>query len=464
VESEAIVKRERPRVETLLLTHLPFFGPLISCVIWGYDNLGVHEAPLRNDPLSRFVDSHIFEVIINFVILVNCIYMWKSADDAMRSVHLDGTNPIEEIGEKVFIAVYAVEFLLRLARYHLYFFYDVNFRENWLDFFLLTLAVLFEVVNNESQVGWLRMLRILKIAKALRVLRVITAFKALRAIMTSLINSVGVLFWSVVSLAIFHFMFALVFVIQVTTYLQEQSLDEPIVLPAKPGAVLTSEEKLFKMFGSVGDTMLTLMGTSTGGDGWPVLYAVLEPTGWANQAFLLFFVSFSQVAILNIILGIFVDNAMKAMEVSKEEAAFDHQDQEDEIRENIEELCHEANGHRGPLISRYEFMKAINSHPTMRAYLSSVGLKLGDVMEFFNTLSTTKDQGTIEVDIEKFVTGCMNMKGTASGYDIKLLHSLVEDLVEDVAEIRETKGKCDRGKSSRVIQSMTNSTTNLESI
>jgi hypothetical protein len=387
-------------------------GPA-RCVSRLYHNMGVHEAPLRRDPISCFTDSNVFAFVINVVIAFNCVFMWISANDAVAN-YKTAPNQFVITGERIFIGAYSFEFICKIIRYRAHYFIDPSWKYNWLDTFLLALSIFFQVSGSAGNVAWLRMLRILKIVKVVRVFRLVAQFRSLKAILVSLMTTLGTLGWSILMLAVIHFLFGLVIVLRVADYMQsnyEDGTSDPVV-----------EGQLDQYFGSVEEAMLSLFGTSTGGEGWPTFFDVLWQADTFSAVFLLFFVFFSQIAILNIILGIFVDNAMKAMEVSKEEAALEHADEQLEIEKNIRELCHEADAAGNGVISRSEWTAALRKGQ-MQSYLDLVGVRVHNVMAYFKLLTQRSQDGT--VDIDTFVRGCMRMKGQASGFDMQqVLHSL----------------------------------------
>merc|ERR1740121_3333502 len=91
------------------------------------------------------------------------------------------------------------------------------------------------------------------------------------------------------------------------------------------------------LFPSVHRSMITLFMASNAGEDWVVHYRVLEQTGSFNKHAYIVYIAFIQIAVMNIILGIFVDKAMKNL--SSESA--------DALREHMkEERLHEAEGER----------------------------------------------------------------------------------------------------------------------
>jgi hypothetical protein len=178
--------------------------------------------------------------------------------------------------------------------------------------------------------------------------------------------------------------------------------------------------------------MLTLLALSTDG-GWPILYDVLDPTGGMNQLLLLFFTAFTQIAVLNIILGIFVEEAMKSMTVSKEEMAMDHIDEEVEIESNILSLCKKADPEGTGWMTKKGWKKAVQAGG-MDAYLDLIGLRTHNIMDYFDALARLHSEE--KVDIQAFVRGCMHMKGSAAGFDMQLVLHDVKAILKIVQQDR----------------------------
>jgi hypothetical protein len=422
---------ERQTVAEILIEHAPLCAGCIKCAEWCYNHMGTFEAAELGDPISKLVDSTVFATIVNGVIFLNCIFMWVSADEELSRAHQNGDIPSADFvvyGELAFMIAYSVEFVCKLIRFRAGYFVGPEWKYNWLDFFLLFLSYFFHFSDTGNNLGFLRTVRILKLAKALRVFRLVATFKSLRAILISLINTLGTLGWSILMLAVIHFLFGLVIVLRVAQFLgtakdeAEENGYPPHTLDHLDGSV--DVENLMFWFGDVFKAMRALYGTSSGGEGWQTFFDLLLPTSWVNSAFMLFFVFFSQIAILNIILGIFVDDAMKSMQSSKEEAIFEYADAEAEIADNIRQLCNEADASQTGTISKKEWVDAIRKG-SMQAYLDLIGLRMHNVMEFFNALAA---QHNGQVDIDEFVKGCMRMKGSASAFDMQVLMAKVDEL------------------------------------
>jgi hypothetical protein len=385
-------------------------------LLYCYSLLGKLEAPPRTDPISRLVDSQLFSFATAMLMLANCWFMARVADDDMEA-YSSGSEPsgeFQRIGEQIFLGLYSVEFLFKFWRQRSYFWVDSNWKYNWLDVGLISISLYFMVLSDVlAGVSWLRILRVCKLAKLLRVVKLASTFKVLRNMLTSLINSVGTLAWSLVLLLMILFLFALTFVQRTAAFLSTEAatLDE---------AELTA---LVESFGGVGVTMRNLYMCMTGGNDWSVYYEPLAPTGVLNQLIFLLFVAFTQIALLNIILGVFVDKAMKNMSVGPQELALEHLEMEREQEQNLYDLCNHADQNGDGIITLQEWRRALN-RGDLTGYLQMIGIRPENMIELFKVLQN--DSG--EVNVHRFVRGCICMKGNASSFDVHLVLQDIKDL------------------------------------
>jgi hypothetical protein len=255
----------------------------------------------------------------------------------------------------------------------------------------------------------------LRLFKVVRVLKLISIVKPLRAILKSLFETMGTLFWSLTLLALILALFALVFVLRVATFLADEadSLDEDVV------------KALVHVYGSVEIAFMHLFEATTGGNDWIIFYEPLEVTGIINCGIFYFFVAFTQIAVLNIILGVFVDTAMKSMVGDKEERMQEFVENQRQMRNDLTELCAEADYDKDGKLSEEEWQMAMQNDKLIN-YLDLMEWRPSEVRDFLNLMCKNTRDGTIDIDI--FVRACMRFKGSASCYDMQIVLNAVEDL------------------------------------
>jgi hypothetical protein len=138
----------------------------------------------------------------------------------------------------------------------------------------------------------------------------------------------------------------------------------------------------------------------------------------------LWVVAFTQIALLNIILGVFVDRAMKCMTVGPEELALEYIELERKHDHELSDIIHtvgDLNGD-GKLNAR-EWQRALQQGE-VAAYLEMMGLRIENVIDFFHSLEDENG----DVDIARFVRGCIRMKGAASSFDMNVMMREMQQL------------------------------------
>jgi len=303
--------------------------------------------------------------------------------------------------EVFFLAFYTLEVVLKLVVHRWFFFWNDDLRWNLLDL-LLVIYGYFDLMMGGVNITWLRSLRLFRMAKVLRVLRIVKSFKELRLILSCLMGSITNLIWSIVMIAIIVFMFSLVFVQQTAAYLADLPVED-------------REAGHVGAFGTVERSMLNLYAAATGGQDWLVFYEALEPTGDFSCMVFLFFVAFIQIAVVNILTGIFVEKAQKRATPDTQTQARDHRRRLVKQAGELRQLCEAMDEDHDNTISKKEFFNTKSKK--LKDYLKLMGLHYHDISELFQLLSADGDN---KVSIDDFVRACMRLN-TGASVDIQKL-------------------------------------------
>jgi len=274
-------------------------------------------------------------------------------------------------------------------------------------------------------VSFMRMLRILKMAKILRGLRVLRFFYELRLMLNSLIGSFNSLLWSIFMLALIFYVFGLIFVQGASLHLFLHSEEiEP-----------RERELVLKEFGSVQGAMLSLFRTCTGGDDWAYFYEIVLTTGAPYALIFIFFIAFSQIAILNILTAIFVNNAMELARPDADTLAFEHRKKEFEAYEELQELCEHITDETG-VISIEDFATELK-FGRLGARLAVLGINVSDAEAFLDLIMFTMGtKPAVGIRPSDFVEGCMRLRGQATGINIQGIQQETRRILKSLHQLR----------------------------
>jgi hypothetical protein len=235
--------------------------------------------------------------------------------------------------------------------------------------------------------------------------------------MSAVLESMLALFWILMVFALIFMLFSLYFVSATSAYLENGSSDEE------------HDAELLHQFGSVQQCVLVLFKTLTGGDDWGRFHKLLVPVGLASTVFI-FYVCVSQLALINIVTGIFVDNALRLSEPEVEQKAEDKYRRDKELAQALMQHLLKEDGNSR--LSKAEFRDILDSGKlsTFLRYLEidPVWSRLNLPLIFDKVVEQSEEyrQGDIpddaEVEIQSFVEMCMSLRGNARSTEMVDLH------------------------------------------
>jgi hypothetical protein len=361
--------------------------------------------------ITKVIQSNVFEIGSLLVVLCNAGYL-------MYEMHylVAEHEKYESSAEWVFRCVFTLELLFRLVGYDSTIMAQDDLLWNIFDSFIVATMwgeVLIEAVTTDS--GFqpptvLRVVRATRVVRITRIIRVLKAFRELRVMISGILSSMRSLFWAAVIATLIFCVFGMV--------LTQATLDYCFDNDAWHHS---ETERIREKFGSLGSSMLSLYETMAGGISWGDLVDVLEILSPAYVAVYLVFTALTVVAVMNVVTGIFVENAMQGAQADNEAqiqlAMQNKQKYVDHISAVFKELDSSGKGS----INLEEFENGIED-VRLVAYFERLGLDLSDVKQLFVLLD--KDHaGTI--DIEEFLIGCLRMQGQAKSMDMcKLLYEM----------------------------------------
>eukprot|EP00929_Paragymnodinium_shiwhaense_P002113 TRINITY_DN102302_c0_g1_i1.p1 TRINITY_DN102302_c0_g1~~TRINITY_DN102302_c0_g1_i1.p1 ORF type:complete len:662 (+),score=106.08 TRINITY_DN102302_c0_g1_i1:50-2035(+) len=396
--------------------------------------------PDRNGFLARVVDHRLFEILSALAIGTNTVFICVVANADMNSVSsadADSKPPAwQKQTEWGFIVFYLLELAMRMLAHRGYFFINDNAVWNTLDFVLVLISVSEAVLHAAGGAGvnlmFLRILRLLKLSKLLRVVRAIRFLRELRVLAECLKGCMVQLFWAVVMMTMVLLVFSMFFVQALSTHLRVVGF-EPY------NEIGIDKDMIVQAFGSVQDSMLTLLQVVSGGSEWHPAYQFFAATGPMLSVVYLFFVIFFQVAVWNIVTSVFIENTMNMGGPDRDEEVFNKRRQDRSDAKELLAVCKEADTDFSGTVSVDEF-DSFMDNAKFRSFLELRGIDIKDTRMFFHMIKTTTH--CTEIELEDFVTTCLKVRGPATSVD---LHAMMwESKINFAAQKRFQKYVDDR--------------------
>ena len=256
--------------------------------------------------LKKLVDGKVFQGIILFVIIFNCVLMGLETIKGLSA----GTLTVFETINTVCLWIFIVEIVLKLLAYGLDYFKDPW---NWFDMFIVGISMI-SGLPFMAAFRAMRVLRVFKSLKALRGTKLIGSVRHLQVIIAAIVKSIPSIMWTGLLLILIYYIFALI-------------------------GVNLFGEAFPDWFGTIGKAMYTLFQVMTL-ESWSmgISRPVMAEFSYA-WAYFVPFVLLSSFIVMNVVVGIVV-NAIS--EVTAETAAEEKEEEKVvEASESKEELIRE---------------------------------------------------------------------------------------------------------------------------
>mmetsp|Transcript_92786 Transcript_92786/g.267904 ORF Transcript_92786/g.267904 Transcript_92786/m.267904 type:complete len:584 (-) Transcript_92786:59-1810(-) len=392
----------------------------ISQVVWASEH--------KESRLRRFVSSSKFETFFGVAIVAHAVFLGVQTETATRPLSTSTVWALECVSI-AFALLFAVELALKIQVHRLGFLVDREmWRWNLLD--LVTVASsFFEIIATmaigpetqgssiESSIEPIRILRIARITRLLRVIRIVRIIRFVRALRTmvyQLLSTAKPLFWAGVLLFIIMYVFAIVFV-QVT------------LVHKSTGGEMT--QKLEEYWSNLSSCMYSLLLAVTNGISWVELAVPLSFMGPFPVVLFIAYIAMVQFAVLNILTGVFCQNAIDSAAQDQELIAQSMLANKQMYVQNMQQLFKAFDADDSGSVTISEFMAHLDDE-SVRLYFESLDLDTSDVGTLFRLLDTADHR---ELELEEFISGCLRLKGNAKGMDMAKLSYMQRALAKKLA-------------------------------
>lgn len=379
--------------------------------------------------LETLVESMLFRVAVLSVIILNtiCIAIDGSYGiayaferyDSRANVHSGSRPPTWlQVADYCFLTIYFTELFVRVVAFQGLFLVGPGWRWNLFDLAVVLGAAAEVALSSVSIPSVWRLARILRLSRTVRTLRILRMFPSvypLQFLLLSCANSLSALFWTGALVLLLLFLFSIVLVSAAANYIE--------------GVTGTSEhvEYLRDHFSSLPMGMLTLFLSFIGEAEFKEVILVLLEVDLLHCLLYLFFVVFVTLAVMNIIAGIFIS---EAMDMASQDREIRQRGSLQRARKNLKELLslfYEMDEGRTGHLEKFDFVRQLR-RPDIQSLFQFFNLDILDPEAFFTLLDVNHDG---LVNIEEFVVGCLRMHG-ANAIDMEIAITDTKNIVHSI--------------------------------
>jgi len=365
--------------------------------------------------IARAIVLHpVFEAISSVLIVLNAAVIGAEVDFGI-SHPLEQQHLFFRIVNIFFVVAFFCELVLRMLAAGMYFISRQNPSIYWnlFDTTLVICSIVEEGLSAVSNinVNALRLLRTLRLVRSFRIVRVFKAFRDLRVMLAGILQSLRSLVWAgLLLLAIMY----LVAVCLLQFAGEEMSLQE--LDPSQAALDKVTFGELMNHYGSLTLTIYTLYKSIAGGIDWGDACAPLLALSYPIGCIFLAYVSFAILCVLNIITGVFVENANRLTVQDEEMVLMEQMEMRKKWFSEVEATFKEADSTGSGTIDKDEFREQMEN-----VRLQTCLRKIGIQAESFTSdgLFTLLDfDGDGHIDLDEFVQALSNCHGTARAVDV----------------------------------------------
>jgi len=361
--------------------------------------------------LQRLVDTTVFDLFCAFMIINNSIIIgfevqWLTSHEAEPSQ----TKVLGLLCSLFFFVELVIRIMADGTRF--FFFTSENRNWNWFDFALVSMST-FDLVSlireNGGEASTIGMgIKTIKMLRIVRVVRVFRFFNKLSQLAFMIIDSVKSLMWALIMLGIVIYVFAIFFTHYAADHVKQGAVN----------SILIEEH-----FGSLWTTLYTLFHCMLNGMSWYTIPSALYTIpGWTGP-FLSFgfvgYLSFTMLAVLNVITGVFVDSAVETARTQREFLVQKEMEVKEQWLKEMRAIFLEMDADGSGTVNKDEIAEFCNDD-RVHYYLTALGLDVHDTERLFELLDENRDG---ELDVDEFLAGCLRLKGMARSIDVySLIH------------------------------------------
>mmetsp|Transcript_77831 Transcript_77831/g.241175 ORF Transcript_77831/g.241175 Transcript_77831/m.241175 type:complete len:628 (-) Transcript_77831:2-1885(-) len=376
--------------------------------------------------LTWLVNHPLFDSLCAVMILFNSMLVGISAEQGTEAEQEETWIVVSGYFCSLF---FLTELIFRMATQGRAYFNKENRRWNIFDMLLVLSSImdflLNDILSAGSSTGAVAkssgsILKILKMFRIVRVFRVFRFFRELSLLALLIVDSLCSLLWALLLLIMVIYVFAVWFTLQATDYLQQHSRDsEPMA------------SEVHRQFGSLWRTVYSLVQAMLGGVSWGVVSDALMAVDLFSAGLFFFYITFVVLAVLNIITGVFVDNAFETARMHREFLVQKEMELREKYIASLHRLFEQMDLDGSGSITLEEVHHSLEADARVHSYFQALGLDPEDLERLFTLLD---EDMSGELELSEFLSGCLRLKGQARSIDVHALIMLLKKLDADSQE------------------------------
>jgi hypothetical protein len=405
------------------------------------------EAALERNPtlplsaLQRSV-ARILETLetpIALLIILNAVHIGAEthyvvstcrAEHLARSeVNACDSHPAFKVISYFFTTIFSIELFMKifLDRDRFLSRRNVDFRWNVFDSLIVSLSlidVVFDIIGDAGpDLSQAKLVRVLRVVRIMRILRTIRFVKDLRVMLEGIMASGTAIIWALLILIGLQYMLAIV-IMNIVKLDLESNAGSTDPLAVKNRILLLDPANGYT---KLNDIIWHLFLGITGGADWADYVTPLTELGdgwqWVFRLLFMVYVSVVQLCVLNILTGVFVENANKI--VGRDETNMMSQEMEERgafnraLADIFDEICEEEDDNGKRTIGSEAFVEIVEDEHMQKQFMKlGVEVTSENAAQFFQMVDFDDDG---QVSCEDFQSGIYRMHGPAKSIDMAQL-------------------------------------------
>uniref|UniRef100_A0A7S2HJR3 Ion transport domain-containing protein n=1 Tax=Alexandrium andersonii TaxID=327968 RepID=A0A7S2HJR3_9DINO len=184
--------------------------------------------------------------------------------------------------------------------------------------------------------------------------------------------------------------------------------------------------KTWEFYGNLWTSMFTLFKATTNGMDWQEAYRPLSASSWSSAVLFIMFFTFTYFAVLNVVTGVFCQNAIESAERDHELLLQKHIASKDRYVIELQNLFRTIDAANTGSITISAFEEGLGD-PRVQAYFHSMDITAHEAWALFKLLDVNEEHA---IEVDNFVSGCLQLRGSARNFDIAMLRYECRFIIE----------------------------------